>query len=273
MVEEDAIKNCRTRRTTLHLRNGNICKNSQFTKTCSFDSFVQGFVNVLQSLNYEEFRIIKRLSEFHLFLGQIFNNQNDEEVYNMRSSLLQSIYGRSNCESNVFSISDKVLSSEDFGSGTTKCVCDNCGVERSVHMAYVPIDYDMLELLGCGNISASIRKDGIYCRQCNVRMIGETVYNSFVTFLVDEFFDKTKEVELSSLQRTITLNGEDFVLKSVISFYLNPPKSHYTAFCANDKDWIKHDDLAYSGQRIRNAKLQMVCPHLLMYIKIQSSEP
>lgn len=54
--------------------------------------------------------MIKRIPEFHTFIGHIFNNQNE-----MRSYLLQLIYGKSDCKSNVSSISDKVLSSEYFG--------------------------------------------------------------------------------------------------------------------------------------------------------------
>lgn len=74
--------------------------------------------------------------------------------------------------------------SEYFCSGSTKCVCEDCGIEKDVKMVNVPIDFEKLLLFGGGNISAAIGKDAIHCRQCRKQIFGETVFNNFVSILV-----------------------------------------------------------------------------------------
>lgn len=114
--------------TQLNLQNGNQVGHTH-SNTCAFDSFLEGFVNVLSAVQNNEVKIMTSNSDLNLFIEKMLNNDHTG-LYTLQSKVLNRIYGKNlNCVSNVTNISDGVLS-DNYSSGSTKFVCHHCNIEE-----------------------------------------------------------------------------------------------------------------------------------------------
>lgn len=111
------------------------------------------------------------------------------------------------------------------------------------------------------------------CPSCGALAENKYIYSNHVVidtsiFTDDRYTYKKTNIQhtLHSVAKTLTLNGENYILAGVVHYIrYTDDNGHYIAYAFAGTHWFKYDDL--QKKRETANPTEKISPHLIIYVK------